>query len=99
LRIPSWSGHSAGGSALASALCRATCTIFGVKRSVSIPETSIRAASASPIRSSSQARLAVQSTGLMSRGARTFASSASRSAMCSQREASGVFIRCISVLR
>ena len=64
LRMPSSSGHSAGGSALASALCTATWTIFGVKRSVSTPATSIRAASASPIRSSSQARSATQSTGI-----------------------------------
>ena len=90
--IPSSSGHSAGGSALASALCTATCVIFGVKRSVSTPATSIRAASASPIRSSNQARSATQSTGFTSPGACAFARSASRSAICAQREAIGVAI-------
>src|SRR6476620_4375318 len=99
LRIPSCIGHSAGGSAFASALCTATCTIFGVNLSVLTPATSIRPASASPIRSSSQARSAAQSTGLTSRGARTLASSASRSAICAQREANGVSIRRISVDR
>ena len=74
LRMPSSIGHSAAGSALASALCTPTWTILGVKRSVSTPATSMRAASASPSRSSSQARSATQSTGLTPRGARTLAS-------------------------
>ncbi len=98
-RIPSSIGHSAGGSALASALCTATWTILGVKRSVSTPATSIRAASASPIRNSSQARSATQSTGFTSRGDRTRASNASRSAICAQRDASGTSMRRISVER
>ena len=99
LRMPSSSGHSAGGSALASALWTPTCVIFGVKRSASTPATSIRAASASPSRSSSQARSATQSTGLTFAGACSFASSASRSAICAQREASGVSIRRIRLDR
>ena len=78
---------------------RRPATIFGVKRSVSTPATSIRAASASPMRSSSHARSATQSTGFTWRGARGLASNASRSAICAQREASGVSIRRIRVDR
>ena len=99
LRIPLSSGHKAEASALASADWTATCTILGVKRSVSTPSTSIRAASASPMRRSSQERSATQSTGSTSRGARALASSASRSAICVQRDASGVSMRRIRVER
>ena len=76
-----------------------TWNIFGVKRSTSTPDTIIRAASASPIRSSSQARSAAQSTGLMLRGAAASASKALRSAICAQRDAIGVSIRRIRVPR
>ena len=51
------------------------------------------------MRSSSQARSATQSTGLTWRGASALASSASRSAICAQREASGVSIRRIRLDR
>ena len=90
-------GTAPAGSALASALCTPTWNILGVKRSTSTPATSIRAASASPIRSSSQARSAAQSTGLTSRGARArpaahcaarYAPSATRAACPSAASAS-----------
>ena len=97
--IPSSIGHSAGGSAFANALCTATCIIFGVKRLVSTPATSKRAASASPRRRRSHARSATQSTGFTARGARTLARSASRNAICAQREATGESIRRIRVDR
>ena len=90
-----WIGHRAGGSPLAVALCTAAC-IFGVKRSVSTPAISMRAASASPTPSNSHAR-SWPSTGWTSRGAVTLASKACRRAICAQREAIGVSIRRISV--
>ena len=98
-RMPVSSGHRAAASALASALWTATWVIFGVKWSVSSPLTSIRAASASPMRRSSHDRSATQSAGFTSRGARAFARSVSRSAMCAQREAIGVSIRRMRVER
>ncbi len=91
--MPFSSGHSAGGSALASALWTPTCTIFGVNRSVSTPATSIRAPSASPMRSSSQARSATQSAGWTSVGAGNCVSSALRTRICAQREAKGTSVR------
>ena len=61
------SGHSADGSLLASALCTATWRIFGVKSvDVDARRPAAARASASPIRSSSQARSAAQSAGLTS---------------------------------
>ena len=82
--------------AVASADCSATWRIFGVKRSVSMLATSNRAASASPIRSSSHARSAAQSAGWTSAGLAVLASSALRRPIWAQREASGVSIRRIS---
>src|SRR4029079_3643672 len=99
LRIPSSSGQSAEGSELASALWTATWTIFGVKRSASTAAMSSRAASASPKRNRSQARSATQSTGFTFGGEADFASSASRIAICAQRDAMGVRIRRIRVDR
>jgi len=91
------SGHIADGSLLASADCRATWLIFGVKRLLSTLAISSLAASASPIRSNSHARSAAQSAGSTSAGLYALANRALRRPMCAQREASGASIRRINI--
>ena len=92
-RRPSRSGHRPAGSALASALWAATWVSLGVKSKTSTPDTSIRAASASPIRNSNQLRSATQSAEFSPNGVGALASRPLRSAMCSQREATGACVR------
>ena len=75
------SGHKAAGSAPAKALCAAIWVSFGVKSATSTSDTSILAASASPIRSSSHARSATQSAGWTPNGVGALARSALRRAI------------------
>jgi hypothetical protein len=102
LLVTSWcwvSGHSPAGSAVANATCAATAYILGVKRSTSTAWTSIRAASASPMRKSSQARSAIQSAGLTPAGVSSRETSARLSMIEAQREAIGASTRRISTER
>ncbi len=99
LRPGPTSGQSAAGSAVAKAAWTATVNMRGVNWSTSTAWTSIRALSASPIRSSSQARSAIQSTSLTCGGAEASESKARRRRIEVQRDGKGALSRPMRPLR